>query len=88
MTGQTPAPPTAQLGLYRHGDAVSETAALELAGRPDFSEDWVICPDANSEGLRLMWGDACSTEELERVVSWNDLTLAALKAERLPSGTA
>lgn len=88
MTGPTPQPPGARLGLYRHGDTVSERAALELAGHPDFPEDWLICPDAEGEGLRLMWGDTCSTEELERACSWNDLTLAALKAERLPSSTA
>ena len=33
-----PPPLNARLGLYRHGDTVSERAALELVSRPDFVE--------------------------------------------------
>lgn len=83
-----PAPLGVSLGGRTHGDAVTFPEALELAGLADFPEDWAIVPDETGEGLRLMWGDACTTEELERSCHWNVEALAYLKASRTPSGTA
>ena len=64
-------PPDARLGLYRHGDAVSEAAALELCALPAFHESWLIVPAVEGAGLTLAWGDACTTAELEQASSWN-----------------
>ena len=48
-----PPPPGARLGLYRHGDTVSERAALELLARPDFAEHWAIVPGEDGNSLTL-----------------------------------
>ena len=45
--------PGARLGLYRHGDTVSERTALELLARPDFAEHWAILPSEDGAALTL-----------------------------------
>ena len=65
------APPDARLGLYRHGDTVSEAAALELCALPAFPDSWLILPSMEGDGMTLAWGDACTTAELEQASSWN-----------------
>ena len=62
--------------------------ALELVGRPDFPEQWVILPSPDGSTLSLMWGDACTTDQLMRVNSWNTMQHAALHAARISSGQA
>ncbi|WP_293909065.1 hypothetical protein [Deinococcus sp.] len=85
---RTEPPPDARLGLYRHGDTVSEKAALELAGRPDFPASWLIVPSPDGERLSLMWGDACTTAELSRSSVWNTMQRATIQAARHHSGEA
>lgn len=81
-------PPTAgaRLGLYQHGDTVSEAAALELCALPAFAAHWLIVPTLEGDALTLAWGDACTLEELERVNAWNAAQAARLRADRLPVG--
>ena len=83
-----PPPPGARLGLYRHGDTVSERAALELLARPDFAEHWAIVPSEDGAALTLAWGDACTLEELERVNAWNAAQMAVFRALDVPRGLA
>jgi hypothetical protein len=83
-----PPPPDARLGLYRHGDTVSEQTALELVSRPDFVEEWVILPSQGGDSLTLAWGDSCTTAELERVNGWNAAQMAAFRALDVPRGSA
>lgn len=86
--GPFPPPEGTRLGGRKHGDPVTFPEALELAGLPDFPEDWAIVPDESGEGLRLMWGDACTTAELERSCSWNGEALAYVRALNTPRGDA
>ena len=81
-------PADARCGLYRHGDRVSERAALELLSSPGFVAHWVICPDASGDTLSLRWRAACTLAELHRASQWNALQLARLQADGLPSGKA
>ena len=83
-----PPPPDARLGLYRHGDTVSEAAALGLCALPAFAAHWLILPAAQGHALTLVWGDACTLEELEQVNAWNAAQVARLRADRLPVGRA
>ena len=83
-----PPPPGARLGLYRHGDTVSEAAALELCVLPAFAAHWLILPAPFGDSLTLAWGDACTLEELERVNAWNAVQLARFETDRLPTGRA
>ncbi|WP_293909891.1 hypothetical protein [Deinococcus sp.] len=85
---RTEPPPDARLGLYRHGDTVSERAALELVGRPDFPASWLIVPSPDGSTLSLMWGDACTTDQLTWVNSWNAMQCSAIQAGRHHSGQA
>ncbi|WP_407569101.1 hypothetical protein [Deinococcus altitudinis] len=80
-----PPPQGARLGLYRHGDTVSEAAALELCAFPG---SWLILPAPSGDALTLAWGDACTLEELERASAWNAVQLARFEADRLPVGRA
>ena len=80
--------PGARLGLYRHGDTVSERTALELLARPDFAEHWAILPSEDGAALTLAWGDACTLEELDRASDWNAAQLARCEADRLPPARA
>jgi len=84
-------PAGARLGLYRHGDTVSERAALELLARPDFPDSWVILPSADGAGLTLAWGDACRSKNYNGLppgtpCSWptSRLTACPLAAPDLP----
>jgi hypothetical protein len=83
-----PPPAGARLGLYRHGDTVSEAAALELVALPAFPDSWAIVPSEDGAGLYLAWADSCTLEELERAGQWNALQTARLEAHRLPSHRA
>ena len=83
-----PPPPGARLGLYRHGDTVSEVTALELCALPTFAAQWLILPTLEGDALTLAWGDACTTAELERASHWNAAQLARFEADRLPVGRA
>ncbi|WP_293914242.1 hypothetical protein [Deinococcus sp.] len=85
---RTEPPPHARLGLYRHGDTVSERTALELVGRPDFPASWLIVPSPDGSTLSLMWGDTCSTAELSRSSSWNTMQRSAIQAGKHHSGKA
>ena len=82
-----PPQPGAHLGLYRHGDTVSERAALELLARPDFAEHWAILPNEDGAAVTLAWGDACTLEELERVNEWIRCQTADFQAAKLPRGS-
>jgi len=81
-------PAGARLGLYRHGDTVSERAALELVALPAYPKDWAILPSPDGHTLTLAWGDACTLEELDRADRWNRAQFAQLEADRLPTGRA
>ena len=83
-----PPPPGARLGLYRHGDTVSERTALELLALPDFAPHWLILPAPHGDALTLAWGEACTVEELERANGWKRAHLAQQEAARLPAGCA
>jgi hypothetical protein len=83
-----PPPTGARLGLYRHGDIVSETAALELCALPAFPDNWAIVPSRDWAGLYLAWADSCTLEELERANAWNAVQMARFEADRLPAGQA
>ena len=83
-----PPPLNARLGLYRHGDTLSEAAALELCALPAFAARWLILPAAQGHALTLAWVGACTLEELERVNAWNAAQTARLRADRLPVARA
>ena len=83
-----PPPAGARLGLYRHGDTVSEQTALELFALPAFPESWLILPSPAGDSLTLAWGDACTLEELQRATAWNAVQMARFQADRLPVGRA
>ena len=83
-----PPPAGARLGLYRHGDTVSERTALELAAHSDFPENWAIVPSEDGAALTLAWGDACTLEELDRADDWNAVQIARLEADHSPTGRA
>ena len=83
-----PPPLNARLGLYRHGDTVSERAALPLVGLPGVADDWLILPGVDGDSLTLAWGDACTLEELKRVNGWNATQMAAFRALDVPRGRA
>ncbi|WP_424951013.1 hypothetical protein [Deinococcus sp.] len=83
-----PPPAGARLGLYRHGDTVSETAALELCALPAFADHWAIVPSEDGAALTLAWGDACTLEELGRASHWNAAQIARFEADRLPPARA
>lgn len=86
--GPHPVPEGAHLSGITHGTKVSQAQALSLAALSEFVEDWVIYPSPDGSVLRLMWGDTCTTEELQHVNEWNTATMTALKAQHLPSGSA
>lgn len=81
-----PVPEGARIGGRMHGERVTFREALECAALPDFPELWAIVPDGDS--LRLMWGDACSLELLERADAWNRDALAEVRAAFTPRGEA
>ncbi len=86
--GPFPVPEGVNIDGKRHGEAVTFSEALELAGLPDFPDVWAIVPDATGDGLRLMWADACSIDELDRSCDWNREALAYVRASDTPRGTA
>ena len=83
-----PPPAGARLGLYRHGDTVSERTALALCALPAYAAHWLILPALHGDALTLAWGAACTPAELMRAHDWNAAQLARLEADRLPVGRA
>ena len=83
-----PPPAGARLGLYRHGDTVSEHTALELCALPAFPASWLIVPSPAGDALTLAWGDACTLEKLERANRWDAAQMARFQADWFPASQA
>lgn len=86
--GPFPVPEGVSLAGLKHGSRVSEAQALHLAGLPEFPEHWAIVPSVDGSRLALMWGDACTFEELGRSIAWNTAALAYVQAESTSRGDA
>ncbi|WP_407543690.1 hypothetical protein Q0M94_28160 (plasmid) [Deinococcus radiomollis] len=67
---------------------MSEQTALQLLGCPDFADDWAILPSVDDLTLTLVWADACTLEELQRVNAWIRGQTAGFRAAAIPAGRA